>query len=232
VSVKVREIFSSIQGEGIYVGRRQIFVRFVKCNMDCDYCDTPHKKEAKFCTVAGNKKILKNADDVANEIKNLYTKDIFSVSLTGGEPLLYTSLIKQICKGLNIPLYLETNSTLPERAYEIKNLITYAACGIKLNYPKFYNDSLKTIEILNDYLKSGNLFVKVVITKDVDVGQIEGLTRDIKNIGDLPLVLQPQTGIKWDNTYKNTLLTMSEMAGNFLKDVRIIPQLHKFLGFE
>ncbi len=232
MSVKVREIFSSIQGEGIYVGRRQIFVRFAKCNLDCDYCDTAHKRDAKFCMVAGKKKILKTADDIVNEIKNLYTKDVFSISLTGGEPLIYTSLIKQIHKKTGIPLYLETNSTLPEKADEIKNLITYAACGIKLNYPKFYNASLKTIEILNHCLKSGNLFVKVVITENADVGQIEELTGDLKNIGDLPLVLQPQTGIKWDNTYKNTLLTMSETAGNFLSDVRIIPQLHKFLGFE
>ncbi|NCN64637.1 MAG: 7-carboxy-7-deazaguanine synthase QueE [Candidatus Altiarchaeum hamiconexum] len=226
--LKVREIFSSIQGEGIYVGRRQIFVRFAKCNLDCDYCDTAHKREGKFCIVNGKRKILKNADDIADEIKNLYTKDIFSISLTGGEPLIYTSLIRQIHKRTDIPLYLETNSTLPEKAYEIKNLITYAACGIKINYPKFYNDSLKTIEILS----GKNLFVKVVITKDVDTGQIGRLAKNIKNIADPPFVLQPQTGIKWDKIYKNNLLEMSETAGNYLSDVRVIPQLHKFLGFE
>jgi len=36
----IAEIFSSIQGEGLYVGRRQIFIRFCGCNLNCRYCDT------------------------------------------------------------------------------------------------------------------------------------------------------------------------------------------------
>ncbi|MCL5059022.1 MAG: 7-carboxy-7-deazaguanine synthase QueE, partial [Actinobacteria bacterium] len=36
----VREIFSSVQGEGPYVGTRQIFIRFDGCNLSCRYCDT------------------------------------------------------------------------------------------------------------------------------------------------------------------------------------------------
>ncbi len=37
----IREIFVSVQGEGPYVGYRQAFVRFPKCNLECLYCDTP-----------------------------------------------------------------------------------------------------------------------------------------------------------------------------------------------
>ncbi|MBI2447469.1 MAG: 7-carboxy-7-deazaguanine synthase QueE, partial [Candidatus Omnitrophica bacterium] len=40
MKTKISEIFSSIQGEGLYLGKRQIFVRFYGCNMRCAYCDT------------------------------------------------------------------------------------------------------------------------------------------------------------------------------------------------
>ena len=39
-TVKIKEIFTSIQGEGTYVGEKQTFVRFCKCNLACKYCDT------------------------------------------------------------------------------------------------------------------------------------------------------------------------------------------------
>ena len=40
----IKEIFTSIQGEGLYVGYKQLFVRFCGCNLSCDYCDTDYSK--------------------------------------------------------------------------------------------------------------------------------------------------------------------------------------------
>ena len=43
-TAKIAEIFDSIQGEGPYIGYRQLFIRFCGCNLLCDYCDTEFDK--------------------------------------------------------------------------------------------------------------------------------------------------------------------------------------------
>ncbi|MEI6521381.1 MAG: 7-carboxy-7-deazaguanine synthase QueE, partial [bacterium] len=94
-----QEIFSGIQGEGILVGTRQIFVRFHGCNLDCIYCDTAASKDDKpdYCeieTEAGKRSILQLQNPLTSEIiisailqlnKNIRHH---SLAFTGGEPLL------------------------------------------------------------------------------------------------------------------------------------------------
>ena len=40
---KIKEFFTSIQGEGPFVGYKQLFVRFCGCNLSCKYCDTDYR---------------------------------------------------------------------------------------------------------------------------------------------------------------------------------------------
>ena len=55
----ILEIFSSIKGEGPYVGERQIFIRLKDCNLDCIYCDVDKAKrplKVKFEEIVEEKK--------------------------------------------------------------------------------------------------------------------------------------------------------------------------------
>ena len=44
-SIKLKELFASIQGEGPLVGYKQIFMRLCGCNLKCKYCYNYWKKE-------------------------------------------------------------------------------------------------------------------------------------------------------------------------------------------
>ena len=120
--VKIKEIFASIQGEGPYVGYKQLFVRFCNCNLKCNYCDTEFSANENFieyCPV-----------ELAQEV-NQY-KDVHSISLTGGEPLLSVEFLKEFLPLVNKKIYLETNATLADKFLEIKPYVDIVSADIKL----------------------------------------------------------------------------------------------------
>jgi len=233
----VREIFSSTQGEGIYAGVRQIFIRLPLCNLDCPYCDTPSKDLPEYCNVelkpgVGNFKKIKNplaVENIAEIINNLKTNDLHSISITGGEPLLYPDFILELKNFVEFPFYLETNSTLPENAEKVKDCIDFAAADIKVEYREFYENSIETLKIL----KRRNLFVKIVVLPKTRTEIIEKVAVDLKNKNlDVPLILQPVTphGIVKEKPHAEKLLNLADICGEYLSDVRIIPQMHKIWG--
>ena len=59
---KINEIFSSIQGEGLYIGSKQLFIRFCGCNLKCNYCDTNHKEGKIFSAAELYNFITENYD--------------------------------------------------------------------------------------------------------------------------------------------------------------------------
>jgi 7-carboxy-7-deazaguanine synthase len=106
------EIFSSFQGEGVYVGQRQVFVRFAGCNLSCQYCDTPSAlevpKQFKVEKTPGRHD-LEIHDNPATLEQVLASIDLLSknkeinhsVCLTGGEPLLQVDFLKILLPDLN-----------------------------------------------------------------------------------------------------------------------------------
>lgn len=78
----VNEIFPSIQGEGMYMGRPAIFVRLAGCNVRCEFCDTAYAQSQN-----------KGINFHPGELKEAIIKKIAEcrgtlVVFTGGEPLL------------------------------------------------------------------------------------------------------------------------------------------------
>lgn len=88
LSLKINEIFVSIQGESSYAGRPCVFIRLTHCNLRCSYCDTEYAFfEGREMTIG---QIIQKVADYRCNL----------VEVTGGEPLIQKNvhvLMKILC---------------------------------------------------------------------------------------------------------------------------------------
>ena len=80
-TLRINEIFYSIQGESSRIGMPTVFVRLTGCPMRCTYCDTAY---------AFHDGQQKEIEEIIQEIKKFDTN---YVTVTGGEPLAQKNCI-------------------------------------------------------------------------------------------------------------------------------------------
>ena len=234
----VIEIFSSVQGEGKYLGCRQIFIRLADCNLNCAYCDTNFLR-ADFCkveTFAGsmifrNEKNPLDAAQVAEIIKNFADEvPTQAVSFTGGEPLLHWQFIRDVAsaiKNFGLKIFLETNGTLCNEFEKVSDAINIVSMDIKLGqnlfsvHEKFLRAALK-----ND------LYVKIVVTGETTPEEFLSAVDLISQVDkEILLIIQPVTPVgKICAASAEKILSFQAIALRKLKNVLVIPQTHKFIN--
>ncbi|MBC7119681.1 MAG: 7-carboxy-7-deazaguanine synthase QueE [Methanobacteriaceae archaeon] len=224
----IMEVFSSIQGEGLLVGCRQIFIRFAGCNLNCRYCDTPESRNPQMGEPT-------SIQDLKSRIEELETPDLHSISLTGGEPLLYADFIKNLLHVTDYKSLLETNGSLPGEIKKIAHLVDYASVDIKLpEHVGTWEIIEKEIKSINILIKRGvNTYLKVVVlptTPPSHIGRIaQKLQNEISEPYRTPIVIQPSSPLDYWIGSAPRLLKISEEVGRHFK-VRLIPQVHKILN--
>jgi 7-carboxy-7-deazaguanine synthase len=220
----VLEIFKSRQGEGLCVGDPQIFVRFGGCNLVCDYCDTPESIPAK----SGQRL---TQDDVLSKVRALNSDDpVMSVAVTGGEPLAQAPFLQEFLpqlKAHGFQIYLETNGSLPQALTTVLQHCDWIAMDFK---PQSATGR-DLWEAHRWFLETAGskVFVKMVLT---DTTQEEEFRRGVELIASVrpetPLILQPATA--WGVARGIPLERLTSWwawATQQLKDVRILPQIHR-----
>lgn len=238
------EVFSSIQGEGLLVGQRQIFIRFSGCNLTCRYCDT-NSEQAAFCQVEktpGRRDFVPVTNPVSfDHLISLiegwqrgWPGIHHSISITGGEPLLSHQLLQDLLPALRryLPIYLETNGVLHRELTCIINHLDYISMDIKLPSTSGYLDMWQDHAEFLRVAAAKNTYVKTVVCANTEDWEIEKTAELITGFGSaIPLILQPFTDSEGRVTISALrMLELQEIASRNLKQVRIIPQTHKFIG--
>ncbi len=227
----INEVFSSIQGEGTLIGRRQVFVRFSGCNLNCNYCDTSKSRDPLYGEEISTGELYKT-------VNGLLTSDFHSISFTGGEPLLHADFIKYFLEKHEFKSLLETNGSLPREMLKIVGLVDYVSVDIKLpehgaseNWNYLFDLELESIKLLRD--KEINTYCKVVVMPQTNVDTIDfiasKIAEEVQNTSELSMVIQPVSPLELWADGSRKLFEISEVAGKYL-DVLTIPQVHKLLN--
>jgi len=240
------EIFSSFQGEGPLIGRRQVFVRTAGCNLSCSYCDSPgFSREVPFCGVEDPSvpALFRQADNpvtptwTMERVSALWTKGTHSVSITGGEPLCqpqFARALAESCAAEGRPVYFETNGFSKKRFSKLIRWIDFAAVDIKLpssratskgRQGRLIEDELACIE---EASKRGVVTIaKMVVLESTSKEEIARICPRLEGL-DVLVVLQPASGL--DRPGPEKLMDLFEAASEDLGEVVVIPQAHKMMG--
>lgn len=242
----VTEMFCSVQGEGLYLGARHVFLRTAGCSATCYWCDTVASKEERpFCIVHGRtKRSLRNplsAGETAEELLRLFDDEKpVCVSMTGGEPLEQPEFVAAVAgelKRKDIPVYLETSGLEVDGLAKVRPFVDIVAMDIKLPHATGVNHWHTHGEFLK-LLAGKRAFIKIVLDSTTPIGEVETAVQLIAGIDrHVPLVLQPESTTflkrEREDATRRTLLELLDrcqrMALEHLDDVRVIPQCHKIL---
>ena len=217
--IRIKEIFTSIQGEGPYIGSKQLFIRFCNCNLKCNYCDTDFADGGEF-----------EEYDTEGLLEKISTFGKYSaISLTGGEPLLSTDFLKNFLPRTGKKIYLETNATLADKLLEIKPFINVISADIKLGSATGLKNTYKFHDKFFANCNGVETFAKIVFNNKITEEEIMQCCELGTKYG-LELILQPEM-------HNDKMTITSEFAEcvldkflNKYENVRLIPQVHKFLN--
>lgn len=239
------EVFSSIQGEGVLVGRRQIFIRFIGCNLACNFCDTNLPLTGNSCRLEqtpGRQDFFELPNPVALdkvvELVSGWSRDWpsvhHSISLTGGEPLLHLGPLQGWLEKLRAihPIYLETNGVLHTALSAVIGHLDYVSMDIKLPSSSGETALWESHREFLSIARGPKLSVKVVVNSHTEPWEITRAAEMVALAGpETPFIIQPET--KEDGSLGISLLgllELQELASRILPDVRTIPQTHRFMG--
>jgi 7-carboxy-7-deazaguanine synthase len=230
--VPVMEIFGpTIQGEGMVIGQKTMFVRTAGCDYACSWCDSSFTWDG-----SGNSKMME-AEEIWEELKRIGGKHFSFVTISGGNPALLKNLDSfiEILKANSIKIGVETQgSKWQDWFMEIDELtISPKPPSSKMVTDFQVLDSI--IAKLDQKNPAHNVSLKVVIFDDLDYEYAKEVHLRYPHI---PFFLQVGNDNITTTNNQELLLHLLNKYENLiekvimdetLNDVKVLPQLHAFL---
>ncbi len=235
MKVRLFEIFTSVEGEGILYGTKTLFVRLAGCPFTCFYCDTKESLPLD----SGTEYSIEDANSlIDSNLKN----QTYKVNFTGGDPLIQHEAVALLAKHIQnkkIPTYLESSCFDIDRFNHVLPFIDIVKIEFKTkdsdfvdtkHYEKLISHTMKCLR--SSVRSNKTTYIKVVVSSKTQLNEFAKLVQEIfdkifkENIDGF--IIQPTYGISEPSL--ELLLELYDLVYPHYIDVKVVPQLHKFIG--
>ena len=257
--VYLDELFLSIQGEAGQVGKPHLFLRLAGCPLRCSYCDTPRSwkrsstvdvHQADGAQQLANPWSAEQLEQQLHELASAYGLDAQNLvlSVTGGEPLVQAEFLASWLPQWRGPVLLETSGILTNKLAELLPELDYVSLDWKDEADLLVGanllaaeQSLSLVAAEAERRKLSSLsanpsfqyWLKFVVHENTSSAWLQKqLQRFAELAPDSAVFLQPVTAGATDVQAPSAKALLTELIqGHSLPlDLRVLPQIHPFLG--
>lgn len=225
MKIPVMEIFGpTIQGEGMVMGQKTMFVRTAGCDYSCSWCDS------KFTWDGTGTSVSKQPADIVEELKQIGGAAFSHVTISGGNPALHKGIgeLVELCHENGWKVGIETQASIWQEWVASIDDITLSpkppSSGMSTDFEK--------LDLYINNLSGANVTLKVVIFDEADFNYAENLHLRYPHV---PFFLQ--TGNSDTTTTDDTQLVSSlleryewlidlSVRSTIMNDAKVLPQLH------
>ncbi len=235
MKIRLFEIFTSVEGEGILYGTKTLFVRLAGCPFTCFYCDTKESLPLD----SGTEYSIEDAKQlIDSNLKN----QTYKVNFTGGDPLIQHQAVALLAKHIQdkkIPTYLESSCFDIDRFNHVLPFIDIVKIEFKTmdsdfvdsqHYEKLIGNTMKCLK--SSITAKKITYIKVVVsskTKSDNFKELVNQIFDFVSKDDIDgFIIQPTYGVAEPSL--DLLLNLYDVVFPHFIDVKVVPQLHKFIG--
>ncbi|MFP7733764.1 7-carboxy-7-deazaguanine synthase QueE [Priestia aryabhattai] len=230
-TIPVLEIFGpTIQGEGMVVGRKTMFVRTAGCDYSCSWCDSAFTWDGS----AKNDIRQLSAEQIWTELKEIGGECFDHVTISGGNPALIKAIgsLVELLHGHGVKAALETQGSRYQDWFLKIDDLTIS--------PKPPSSLMKTnVSVLDDIIETlikekrmDHISIKVVVFNDEDFDYAVSVHERYPEVpffvqvGNEDLTTVDNASLTQELLKKYEWLIDKVVAAKNMNDVRVLPQVH------
>ena len=236
MKVRIFEVFTSIEGEGLLYGTKTLFVRLAGCPLTCFYCDTPEAIPPD----SGREYDIGEARALIDSSLQDHT---YKVNFTGGEPLVQHEAVAELARHVRsggVRTYLESACYDSGRFAHVMDHMDILKVEFKTADSEAGRDAAHAEKLLGEAAKclgmaaraKKTVYVKVVVSSRTRESEFAALLDKVLEAapnGPVPgIFIQPTSGT--DEPRLEELVRFYDLASGRGAQARVVPQLHKLMG--